>query len=76
MKRYTTFLIRYWNLENSERRIEVEQIRSGATARLASIAEAVAWIRDRAEPNAGAVSPSAPPDDRDDREATHREEAG
>lgn len=76
VKRYTAFLIRCWNLENSERRIEVEQIRSGATARLASIAEAVAWICEQAERPAGGVSPSDPRDERDEREATHREAAG
>lgn len=41
-RRYDSFLIRRWELDGSESRIEVEHIQSGRRAQMASLALAVA----------------------------------
>jgi hypothetical protein len=43
-KRYSSFFIRYWRLENGERRLQVEHTQSGERTRTDSLAEAVAWL--------------------------------
>jgi hypothetical protein len=46
-RRYDSFLIRYWRLEGDERRVAIEHVQSGITARLPSLAAAIAWIEAR-----------------------------
>lgn len=47
LRRYGSFLIRYWRLGNGERRIEVEHIPSGARERVTSSTAAFDWIESR-----------------------------
>lgn len=43
-RRYDSFLIRRWELEGSEPRIEVEHIQSGRRVQVSSLAHAIAWM--------------------------------
>lgn len=43
-RRYDSFLVRRWERDGSDPRIEVEHIQSGRRAQMASIALAVAWM--------------------------------
>lgn len=55
---YATFVLRHWRRDDGVERIEVEHVQSGTRARLASLAEALAWI------DAGGPAPvttTAPP---------------
>ena len=47
VKRYDSFLLRYWQLNDDGQRLEIEHIQSGARTRVASVAAALAWIGDR-----------------------------
>ncbi len=47
VKRYGSFLLRYWQLNDDGQRLEIEHIQSGAKTRVASVAAAIAWISDR-----------------------------
>jgi hypothetical protein len=42
--RYTSFLLRYWSLGDGQRRIQIEQVQSGAGTRVATLAAALEWI--------------------------------
>ncbi len=44
MKRYASFVLRCWRLEDDQRRIEVEHVQTGARTRLRSMGAAVAWM--------------------------------
>jgi hypothetical protein len=44
MRRYDSFVIRCWGLGGAEPRIKIEHVQSGAAARVASLAEALAWL--------------------------------
>jgi hypothetical protein len=41
---YATFVLRHWRRDDGTERVEIEHVQSGARARLASLAEALAWI--------------------------------
>ena len=45
---YASFVLRCWRLGTAERRITVEHIQSGESVRLATLAEALAWLEIRA----------------------------
>lgn len=44
MRRYRSFLVRWWDLQSGERRIEVEHLQSGERTVVATTAAAVEWI--------------------------------
>ena len=58
-RRYTSFVVRCWRLEAAARRIEIEHVQSGARTRVASVADALAWMEARAGRPAGGAAPSA-----------------
>jgi hypothetical protein len=60
-KEYSSFLIRWWRLRGDERRLEVEHIQSGQRTRVASPAEALAWMgaRERSKEEPAELPPSA-----------------
>ena len=43
-KRYSSFLVRVWQLEGEECRVEVEHVQSGAHVRLTSLVMAMVWL--------------------------------
>jgi hypothetical protein len=43
-RRYDSFVIRRWELDGSEARIEVEHLQSGRRATVGSMALAIAWM--------------------------------
>jgi len=43
-RRYTSFLLRCWCLGDGQRRIQIEQVQSGAGTRVATLAAALDWI--------------------------------
>ncbi|MCC6626151.1 MAG: hypothetical protein IT340_01990 [Chloroflexi bacterium] len=49
---YRTYVLRHWRRDDGVERIEIEHVQSGTRARLASLAEALAWI------DAGGPAPS------------------
>jgi hypothetical protein len=48
MRRYDSFVVRCWGLGTADARIKVEHVQTGASARVASLAEALAWLDARA----------------------------
>ena len=55
---YISFLIRCWHVGGHEQRIKIEHIQSGESARMVTLAEAMAWIGahcDQASADAPAV---------------------
>lgn len=44
MRRYSSFIVRRWQLPKAEERVEVEHMQSGRRATLASLAEAARWM--------------------------------
>jgi hypothetical protein len=52
---YRAYVLRHWRRDDGSERVEVEHVQSGARARLASLAEALAWI------DAGAAGAPGPP---------------
>jgi hypothetical protein len=48
-RRYGSFLIRYWRLEDGQERVEVEHLQSGGRRRAGSLPAIVAWIAERLE---------------------------
>jgi hypothetical protein len=62
---YRAYVLRHWRRDDGTERVEVEHIQSGARARLASLAEALAWIDaggagERASPVAARPAPDRP----------------
>ena len=55
--RYTSFLIRHWQLVGGANRITIEHIQSGETVTLASFDDALAWLGGHVE----APPPGEPP---------------
>jgi hypothetical protein len=41
---YRSYILRHWRRDSGVERVEIEHVQSGARARLASLAEALAWI--------------------------------
>jgi hypothetical protein len=41
---YRTYVVRHWRRDDGTVRVEIEHVQTGARARLASLAEALAWI--------------------------------
>jgi hypothetical protein len=62
MKRYSSFLIRWWlTREGSESErtvLQVEHIQTGASTRAASLTEAEKWMRETCESAASAMEES------------------
>ena len=56
-KRYGAFLVRCWHRADGDWRVAIEHVQSGERTRLASVAEAAAWLAartdDAAEGHAG-----------------------
>ncbi|MBI2862204.1 MAG: hypothetical protein HYX89_05240 [Chloroflexi bacterium] len=46
MRRYSSFIVRRWQLSEAGERIEVEHIQSGRRASFSSLAEAMQWMED------------------------------
>lgn len=44
VRRYGTFVLRYWRLDGRGERVAIEHIQSGARTRVASFGAAEAWI--------------------------------
>ena len=44
-RRYTSFLVRCWRGGDGTERVQLEHIQSGACTRVATLAEALAWMR-------------------------------
>jgi hypothetical protein len=65
--RYTSFLIRHWQLANGAQRIVVEHVQSGEQSTVATIADATAWldaqVDDERPPNDGQPTASREPPD-------------
>ena len=58
-QRYTSFLIRCWQLGGDERRFKIEHIQSGEWTQVATLAAAVAWLTARwDEPPGGHLAAS------------------
>jgi len=47
VKRYASFVLRCWRLEDDQRRIEVEHVQSGVRTRVSSLAAALDWMEGR-----------------------------
>jgi hypothetical protein len=65
--RYTSFLIRHWQLVGGASRITIEHIQSGETVTLGSFDEALSWLGGRVELP---LAPGEPPRAAPEREAT------
>lgn len=65
MRRHSSFLLRCWDLDQSDERIEIEHIQDRSTTLVHSINAAVSWIRATHHDNAGhrTDGPVAPPTD-------------
>lgn len=46
-RRYASFLLRCWRLTGGRLRVEAHQIQTGEQVRVASLAEALAWLAAR-----------------------------
>ena len=55
--RYTSFLLRHWQLAAGEVRITVEHIQTGAAITVASLAAATSWLGEQTAPG----NPCEPP---------------
>lgn len=58
MAQYRSYLLRWWDLQSGEWRIEVEHLQSGERTVVATVEEAVAWLAARSDP-AGRRAPQA-----------------
>jgi hypothetical protein len=59
--RYTSFLIRHWQLASGARRIVVEHVQSGAQIAVPTLADATAWLDAHAD-GEGLPADERPPD--------------
>jgi hypothetical protein len=46
-RRYASFRVRCWTLDDGDRRIKIEHIQSGDTITLPSLAAALEWLKPR-----------------------------
>lgn len=58
--RYTSFLIRHWQLAEGELRITVEHIQTGAAITVASLDAATSWLGEQALALSAVASDAAP----------------
>ena len=57
MRLYSSFLIRRWQLDPADDRIEVVHLQSGRSVRVASLAEAGRWMEGLPPQEGGAETP-------------------
>lgn len=69
MRRYNAFLLRYWTVAQTDRRLEVTHLQSGELMRSASLAEVLAWVRDHAD-DADDTAEGPPAEEASPRELT------
>ena len=43
-RRYTSFLLRWWHLDDHQQRIKIEHVQSGEGVQVAKLADALAWL--------------------------------
>jgi hypothetical protein len=68
--RYTSFVIRHWQLTSGARRIVVEHVQSGAQSAVATLADATTW------PAAQVGSEESPADERPPEDPDQHEDGG